>query len=474
MARMSRQALCAAFVVLLTVVVMPPARAQTQARRVAIVYELTLPPLFEPTGRAAETADFIVDTFLRDVRSLETERRDERFAFAVSGVTCDQLRLIGTTPAERAIAAVQRLARRHRLLRTPYTPVRVEHLPSDGLRREVRDGDLAVRRCAGTQPRDPFLPPDVTIPSAERLKELDEEGVRSAVSAYAVPPAEKRPRILPAVRVGDRGQADGLATARPEAPALVAVLNAGDQDLTSRITEDEAIEVVDIAKLSALDVIGGVIDPSFDVPRSYRLAIDRATDAVAHFESYTLPDNPLVPIYGTVLATARDTATWRAGSRAESRAESLEGEQRARMLAETLAKADRSVTLSEGSVTFTSRRGAVPVTISSRAKYPVRVRIELSSPKLDFSDGPATDASRLVVIEPPGDTVTFQAVARSTGTFPTDVVLRAPDGRVFDRAEVTVRSAAANLSAVVLTAGGAGFLIYWFIRRLRRGPRNAA
>jgi hypothetical protein len=89
----------------------------------------------------------------------------------------------------------------------------------------------------------------------------------------------------------------------------------------------------------------------------------------------------------------------------------------------------------------------------------------LASSKLTFPDG----AESVVTVDPPGDTTVFAALARSTGTFPVQVRVTSPDRDVvFHSGELTVRSTAANLPALVLTAGGAVFLVGWSARQLRR------
>jgi hypothetical protein len=183
-------------------------------------------------------------------------------------------------------------------------------------------------------------------------------------------------------------------------------------------------------------------------------AVANAGHALRVFDAVTQDDNPRRAIFRTVLARAR-------GGVNESRTTSIN---RALAMSRAIQRVIERVTIADGSVTFTSQSGSVPVTISNRNGFPVKVRIELASPKVDFTGG----SSRNVTIEPPGDTVTFSARARSSGTFPITVDLVIPrQGRV-DTARVSVRSTAVNVSAVVLTAGGALFLGYWLIRRIRR------
>jgi hypothetical protein len=93
----------------------------------------------------------------------------------------------------------------------------------------------------------------------------------------------------------------------------------------------------------------------------------------------------------------------------------------------------------------------------------------LSSPKLIFPKG----VSRVVTVEPPGDTFVFPAFARSTGAFPVRVLVSNPEGTVpFRAALLTVRSTAYNVAALALTVGGAIFLIGWYVRLLSRRQRS--
>jgi hypothetical protein len=439
--------------VLLAAVPAAPARAQVTPRRVALVYDIWTDPLFAPDGEPHETAGSHVDTLLRRLRSVERARNGARFAIAVQGVVCDELALLETPAARRTLAALKRIARTHRVLRTLYAGTRVDHLSAKELGDQLVRGDGALEACLGVAPKDPFVPPDLALTSADRVRDLSKHGVRSALSAFAVPPVEPRPTIIAAASVPGARGVDPSA-ARPEASSFVAV--AASPNVLGAYANNENLDIVDVSSVGE-DVVGGVIDPSFDLPRSYERALSRAGTEIDYFRSYTLEDNPLTPIYETVLARAASTGAW--GEFGLDQAT-----ERASDLAGVLERARGQISVTPGSVTFTSRSGVVPVTIANRANYPIRIEVGLESTKLDF-----VTPKDVVVVEPPGDTVTFQAIARSTGSFPIEVTVRSPGGRVtFDRAEITVRSTAANFSALILTAGGALFLVYWLIMRARR------
>jgi hypothetical protein len=112
-------------------------------------------------------------------------------------------------------------------------------------------------------------------------------------------------------------------------------------------------------------------------------------------------------------------------------------------------------------VTLTSRGGLIPLTIQNEAGYPVRVRIALQSPKLEFLDG----ASRSVLLEPPGQHFDFSVRAQTTGRFPVSVEVQTPDGTPIAASTIVVRSTAYNRVALILTIGAALFLAVWWGRR---------
>jgi hypothetical protein len=112
-------------------------------------------------------------------------------------------------------------------------------------------------------------------------------------------------------------------------------------------------------------------------------------------------------------------------------------------------------------VTLTSRGGLIPLTIRNEADYPMRVRIALQSPKLEFLDG----ASRSVLLEPPGEHFDFAVRAQTTGKFPVGIQIQTPDGRPIATSRIVVRSTAYNRVALILTIGAALFLAVWWGRR---------
>lgn len=120
------------------------------------------------------------------------------------------------------------------------------------------------------------------------------------------------------------------------------------------------------------------------------------------------------------------------------------------------------------SITLTARRGTIPVTFLNESGYPARLRVNLTSQKLDFPGG----RSRVLDLTHLNTTKQFPVVARTSGAFPMNVELTSPDGAlVVGRAQVTVRSTAAPGLGLAVSAGAALFLAVWWGRHAHRGRR---
>ena len=113
-------------------------------------------------------------------------------------------------------------------------------------------------------------------------------------------------------------------------------------------------------------------------------------------------------------------------------------------------------------VTLTSRVGVIPLTFRNEADYPVRVRIALTSPKLEFLNRANRSG---VLLEPPGQHLDFSVRAQTTGQFPVDIEILTPDGDPIAESTIVVRSTAYNRVALILTIGAALFLALWWGRR---------
>ncbi|MGH9154286.1 MAG: DUF6049 family protein [Acidimicrobiales bacterium] len=186
----------------------------------------------------------------------------------------------------------------------------------------------------------------------------------------------------------------------------------------------------------------------------------RATRATLRsFASMLKPDNPLDDDLEARLLTAQSV--------------DLRPNQRAAYLGGLRAAVATQTALVEvpdkRSVTLTARRGEIPVTVLSRADYPVLLHLEVVSEKLDFPDGD----SRTVEVVRRNTTELFSVQARTSGTFPLRLRLTTPDGAmVLGTSRFTIRSTAASGVGVILSAGAGIFLLVWWARHLARGRRN--
>lgn len=115
------------------------------------------------------------------------------------------------------------------------------------------------------------------------------------------------------------------------------------------------------------------------------------------------------------------------------------------------------------SVTLTSRRGVIPVTVTNTTGYSLRLRVTLLSPRLDFlQDGD----TRVVLLDRPRQALSFPVLAQTTGRFPVRILLRTPRGAHIAESRIVVRSTALNTRALFITIAAALFLLFLWARRL--------
>ena len=115
------------------------------------------------------------------------------------------------------------------------------------------------------------------------------------------------------------------------------------------------------------------------------------------------------------------------------------------------------------SVTLTSRRGVIPLTLTNSTGYSLRLRVTLLSPRLEFLQEGDT---RLVVLDRPRQALSFPVLAQTTGRFPVRIVLRTPRGAHIAESRIVVRSTALNTRALLVTIAAALFLLFLWARRL--------
>ena len=454
-----------------------PAGAQAPTRRaVALVVEIgradNSSPLFGPDGGAAPDAAETIAELRQRLAALTSADDMPPYAVKLTPVLCDELRLLGSQAARALLADLAALAREHPAIGAPYADARFGDIAANALAAELDEATRALQVCTGGRdPIDVLAASDLGVPDDDRLDVLADGGPGYLLSGYAFPPRagdRRRPHPIAATRQQPTVSADAVLAERPGAERLAVVV-----DLDARLPETFA-KLADDDRL-ALRPLTTFLEPDADFPEGriyapeplpsrYERTVREARVVLDDLRSYTLDGNRLVRIFGAVLAEASATAD--PNVRTSTRVRRTLG-----ALAQEIRDQFDLVSLSEGSVTFTSRRGSVPVTVSNRAAYPVRVRVSLQSPKLSFPDG------RTVVrnIEPPGDTITFAANAESSGTFPITVVVKSRRAEItLDRIELTVRSTAANLPVLILTVAGALLLLVVYAGRVGRRRRETA
>jgi hypothetical protein len=116
-------------------------------------------------------------------------------------------------------------------------------------------------------------------------------------------------------------------------------------------------------------------------------------------------------------------------------------------------------------ITITSRRAAIPITVTSTGDQPVQIEVRLDSSKLTFPKG----SSQLVTLHGP-TRLEFPVEARASGTFPLTVEFLTPVGAaaVDTPTRFTVRSTALSGIGIFLSLGAIAILGGWWATHLRR------
>ncbi|MEX2394946.1 MAG: DUF6049 family protein [Actinomycetota bacterium] len=426
-----------------------PARAQDAVDvNTTLIVRVASSPLFDPDGTPAEDADAQIGRLATELRALRAVAELPPFALAVSPVLCDEATLLRTEAASRFLRELRTTAARATILVQPYADARLAGLGSRRVVDELSRGRSALESCIERKSADVGYPPDLEI-DADVADALAGLRLQRAFTARPAPFTVSDVLFLPT-----------RETSTDVLPTLAVSVDLTEEQvaaIASLVTNDEL-------RFGTIDEFVASAEAPADVlpnaPRpTYLDDVVRAERSLAGFDSF-LPDDRSPPRLFAVLRTA----TARVASSAEWDGRAVVARSRARGLQSVVTRETAHIRIHSAPVTFTARQGALPVTITNDADYPIAVQIHVSSSKLDFRD-----PDEIVTIDPPGDTVTFDATTRSTGTFPTDVHVTSPGGDIrFDEAELIVRSTAANLSAVLLTAGGAIFLLVWLAGRIRR------
>jgi hypothetical protein len=125
--------------------------------------------------------------------------------------------------------------------------------------------------------------------------------------------------------------------------------------------------------------------------------------------------------------------------------------------------------VNSGAITLTGAGTALPITVISRADYPVKVVVHLITSALSFPKGDKiattlaspTTALRVPTSNHRGSSLTLQ------------VIVTTPNGQVvLARSAIQVRIAGTSVVGYLLTIGSLLVLAYWWLRTYRRRPKG--
>jgi hypothetical protein len=125
-------------------------------------------------------------------------------------------------------------------------------------------------------------------------------------------------------------------------------------------------------------------------------------------------------------------------------------------------------------VTMTSRRATIPIQIDNRLTFPMRVRIELESEKLDFPEG----WLRETTLAPGPNTIEVEVEAKTSGDSLLEVTVLPPDGGngigPLTTGSFTVRSTALSGLGLAISIVALAVLVVWWLRHVIRTRRAGA
>jgi hypothetical protein len=195
----------------------------------------------------------------------------------------------------------------------------------------------------------------------------------------------------------------------------------------------------------------------------YFQVLDSARRAITQFETVD-PPNDLKGRLERGLLIA-ESAGWWGNRRREEQGKSFARavvDRVDREFSKVKPQPDRTIAL-------TSTGGVIPISITSAAKYPMRVILRLDSEKLKFpgsNDCPSPSSSARCIdatIEPRAQDIRVRTQTEATGTFPLRITVQAPDGTSIASSLMRIKSTGYNKVALWITAASAAFLAAWWI-----------
>ncbi|MDA8115968.1 MAG: DUF6049 family protein [Actinomycetota bacterium] len=117
-------------------------------------------------------------------------------------------------------------------------------------------------------------------------------------------------------------------------------------------------------------------------------------------------------------------------------------------------------------VTLTSTKASIPISVTSKERVPLTLRLTMTSDRLRIKGG----SSQLIKVGAVTNTATFVVSTKTLGFFQVGLSLTTPDGKVLvSSTALQVRSLTVTIEGVVLTIAALAVLGLWWIRTLRKG-----
>jgi hypothetical protein len=229
----------------------------------------------------------------------------------------------------------------------------------------------------------------------------------------------------------------------------------GASELARQVAQGPGEQRRPLAPYTAADV-------GLGLPASYLRSVVDTGSQLTSFSRAVGSDYDALDDYYRDLLIA-ESSDWRSAS-ARARGRTF-----VRAVSQGIRAVYRQVGVQKTRVTLTSRRGAIPITVTNSGDQRLTVVLRLSSPRVDLP--PLSESFTLN----PREHVTrrVEVGTRTTGTFPIRVEVLTPDGnaRIVQNGQVTLVSTAFNRVALVLAGGAIGFLLLWWGRKTgwRRG-----
>jgi Family of unknown function (DUF6049) len=115
--------------------------------------------------------------------------------------------------------------------------------------------------------------------------------------------------------------------------------------------------------------------------------------------------------------------------------------------------------------TITSRRTTIPITIRTTWPQPLKVKLRLSSQKLNFPEG-----DEIITVDQSSPPFRVPVEAKTNGTFQVTAYLLTPEGDALlgSPTSITVRSTALSGLGILVTIGAGLVLAAWWLQHFRR------